>query len=304
MAKFRRNHQQTDRSGFAGMLIRVFLFIAICAVAFVYIYNSLNKSDNHPKYNENRNYNYTPSGENINLIPEGSNGQIIQHDYYVLSFIEKYEQAEWVAYKLTAESLRVPKVKRNKRFTEDYAVKTKSARHKDYSHSGYTRGHLAPAGDMAFNETAMKQSFFMSNMSPQIRAFNGGIWRELEENVRNWAMANDEVYVISGPIFYQEPTKYIGENKVAVPDAFYKIIVDNFGSEKKGIAFIIPHEKSTKPLSNYAVTVDEVESTVKIDFLKEILGTEEQKLESEINLKDWEFDKKKFKQRINNWNNN
>jgi len=310
MTKLRRNHHRTDRSGFSSMLMKVGLFFIVAILGFVYIYKNVNGpktnyqgSNNSSGYDLNT-YEDTESLTSAEIIPDGSTGEIVNHDYYSLSYIEEYEVPEWVAYKLTANSLRQPNVKRAKRFTQDYAVKTKSAKHKDYSHSGYTRGHLAPAGDMAFSTEAMKQTFFMSNMTPQTRAFNGGVWRELEETVRDWAMANDELYIVSGPIFNQKPKNFIGKNKVAVPDAFFKVILDNYGNTQKAIGFIIPHKKSSETLDNYAVTIDEVEQLTGFDFFDKILLEREEQIESSISVKEWPLDKRRYKQRTNNWNNN
>lgn len=314
MAKFRRNHDRADKSGFGGMLRRVLMFFGLAIAGFVYIYNTMNdlnlgtgRSDNDGSVytQEVGNQSFEPESTDRAYIPKGSTGEIIHHDYYSLSYHEEYEVPEWVAYKLTAESLRVPNVPRSQRFTEDYAIKSKTARHKDYSHSGYTRGHMAPAGDMAFNETAMKQTFFMSNMTPQLRAFNGGAWRELEENVRDWAFDNDELYVISGPIFTSEPREYIGKNtRVAVPQAFFKAILDNSGNERKAIGFIMPHKKLTEPLDKYSVSIDEIERQTGFDLFADILEGDEEKIESQTDASDWDFDKKRYKQRVNNWNNN
>ncbi len=312
MTKLRRNHHRSDRSGFSGMLIKVGLFFIVAILGFVYLYRMLNNIPSHHHESDHSNTEYDVNsydGEgafaNEDILPDGSNGQVIKHDFYALSYLEEYEVPEWVAYKLTASSLKQPNVKRAKKFTEDYAVDTKSARHSDYTRSGYTRGHMAPAGDMAFSTKAMKQTFFMSNMTPQTRAFNGGVWRELEETVRDWAMDNEELYIVSGPIFNNKPKNFIGKKtRVAVPDAFYKVILDNYGKEKKAIGFILPHAKSTETLDRYAVTIDEVEEVTGLDFFSKILKEDESELESELSVRQWPLDKRRYKQRTNNWNNN
>lgn len=312
MTKLRRNHHRSDRSGFTGMLIKVFLFFVIAILGFIYLYrilNTPNGNDRAHSSNDSSSYKLNSYEEKESkatdeIMPSGSKGEIVEHDYYTLSYNEEYEVPEWVSYKLTAASLRQPNVKRAKRFTQDYAVSTKSAKHKDYSHSGYTRGHMAPAGDMAFSTDAMKQTFFMSNMTPQTRAFNGGVWRELEETVRDWAMDDEELYVVSGPIYNQKPKNFIGENRVAVPDAFFKVILDNHGNTQKAVGFVIPHEKSTQTLDKYAVTIDEVEAITGFDFFGQILVDREEKIESSLSIKEWPLDKKRYKQRTNNWNNN
>ncbi|MBK9735862.1 MAG: DNA/RNA non-specific endonuclease [Saprospiraceae bacterium] len=125
--------------------------------------------------------------------------------------IEQCEQAEWTAYRMDRTKLNVPNVDRSGHFEPDYSVTTRSAFHRDYSNSGFTRGHLVPAGDMAFDTLAMRESFFMSNMSPQLRAFNNGIWKELEENVRDWTYKDETLYIITGPIQSKGQKKTIGQ---------------------------------------------------------------------------------------------
>lgn len=244
--------------------------------------------------------------DEINYLPEGSDSKAtVHHTYYSINYNDEFETPNWVAYKLTEESLKAKNVKRAKRFNRDNKVPGISASHSDYSHSGYTRGHMAPAGDMAFNERAMNESFFMSNMCPQIRTFNNGIWRELEENVRDWAYDNDEIYVVSGPIFNGNNPERIGKNRVAVPDAFFKAILDVEGSKKKGIGFVIPHDKSDKHLRNYAVTLDEIEQISGLDLYADLLAdqTLEDQLESKMDVDKWQFDRKRFDQRVKHWNN-
>ena len=243
--------------------------------------------------------------QNLDYIPSGNHEQVIHHSYYSLDYNEKYEVPNWVAYKLTEESLRIKNVPRAKRFKTDQDVERNSAKHSDYTHSGYTRGHMAPAGDMAFNEMAMQESFYMSNMTPQLRQVNNGIWRELEENVRDWAYDNDEIYVVSGPLYYDDNPKRIGKNKVAVPDAFFKAILDNEGSKKKAIGFLIPHSKSDKHLKEYALSIDELEAKTGLDMFDKVLTDEvlEEELESVYEVNKWQINKKRFNQRVNHWNN-
>jgi len=240
----------------------------------------------------------TDSGDRF-FLPSGSDGQLIHHKYYSLAYNEKNEQADWVAYVLKKDELKIPNVKRAKRFKPDYDVKTKSAMHKDYSHSGYTRGHMAPAGDMAFSKEAMQESFLMSNMSPQLAECNAGIWKELEENVRDWAYDDKELIVVSGPLFTSSKPKKIGKSKVAVPDAFYKILLDVTKPEAKGIAFRIPNAKSNKHLKEYAVSIDAIEEETQLDFFSMLLDEDEQvTLESKFDISKWKFDKQRYKNRV------
>ncbi len=241
--------------------------------------------------------------ENRFYLPSSNTGEIVHHRYYSLSYNEKYEEAEWVAYVLTKESLKIPNVKRTNWFEDDPLVKTGSATYYDYKGSGFTRGHLAPAGDMAFNDEAMKESFIMSNITPQKRAFNNGIWKELEENIRNWAWKNNRLYIVTGPVLNKSIKRYIGKNKVGVPKYFYKVILDIDAPKRKGIGFIIPNERSIEPLVEYEVSIDSVEKMTNIDFFNELLtDDEEEKLESEFDPKKWKISNKLYQKRINDWN--
>ncbi|KKL68435.1 hypothetical protein LCGC14_2124990, partial [marine sediment metagenome] len=114
------------------------------------------------------------------------------------------------------------------------------------------------AADMKWSEAAMRDSFFMSNMSPQNPRFNRGIWRKLEEWVRDQALANEEVYVVTGPVLTDGPYEEIGPNGVDVPKQYYKVVLDYKVPELKAIGFILPNQSSSLSLSTYAVPVDQV----------------------------------------------
>ena len=123
-------------------------------------------------------------------------------------------------------------------------------------------------------------------MSPQIWNFNGGIWRELEENVRNWAYKNDHLYIVTGPVLKGAMQEQIGSNNVSVPPAYYKVILDYTEPDAKAIAFLMDNEISYQPIEKYAVTIDEVEEVTGIDFFHALLDDEtEERLESSFDIK-------------------
>ena len=291
MAKFRQNHTKSNRGGskgaglFYGKLIMFTVLLVALAVGGAKMLSGVSMDD------------FSGDGEGSIIIdkseryylPTSTTGNVVHHKYYSLSYDERNEIPEWVAYELTAADLKVKNVKRHKRFNVDQAVKGRSASHGDYINSGYTRGHMAPAGDMAFSKDAMKETFFMSNMAPQTKEFNAGIWNKLEQQARDWAYDNKRLYVVTGPVVKDIKT-WIGKNEVGIPKLFYKIFLDLEGSEQKAIAFLMPHADSDKSLQEFAVTVDEVEEVTGIDFFGELLEDDlENKLESSINLRDWDF---------------
>ena len=212
--------------------------------------------------------------------------QIVVHAAYTLSYNEQFEQPDWAAYELTSKML-TGHVSRTDDFRPDPAVKTGSATPGDYRGSGYDRGHLVPAADMAFSRACMSETFYMSNMSPQAPAFNRGIWKRLEELVRGWAKENGELFIVTGPVLSDGNFPTTGQNRVAVPRRFFKVILDYKEPELKAIAFILPNRRSDSPLESYALTVDEAEAITGMDFFPELPDAVERQLESKIELERW-----------------
>ncbi len=220
------------------------------------------------------------------LLPVSTTHEIVRHTYYTLSFSKKDEQAEWVAYLLT-RSMLTAQAERGNNFRPDPSVHSGSAQLIDYKNSGYDKGHLCPAGDMGFNEEAMSETFFLSNMSPQVPTFNRGIWKSLETIVRDWAKEEDSIYIVTGGIL-SHPLGSIGPDRVTVPSKYYKVIYDLTG-ERKMIAFIIPNEKGSKPLPDYVVSVSDVEKLTGINFFPCLADSLRNKLEGKADIAKWNF---------------
>jgi len=226
-----------------------------------------------------------------------SNGETIFHTNYTLSYNEFHEQAEWVHYYLDVNELN-ESVERTNDFRFDKSVSTGSASLNDYKYSGYDRGHLAPAGDMKINRNTMSESFLLSNISPQNASFNRGGWKKIESQVRVWAEKNN-LYVITAGVLEDDLNK-IGLNGVSVPRNFYKIVYDPIN--QKMIAFLMPNIKTSKPLSSYVVNVDRIESITGIDFFTEIEDEFEEILESQIDVRKWDFNSNYVTSASNNIN--
>ena len=311
MAKFRSNHVKSDNAA-TGSFAKFGLFGAIVAVLFL-VFNKFSNSGVGEDVPEEEGIEITiePSAEedktnstiNINMLPTQVQGDLVIHEYYALSYSEEHEQAEWVAYELTRDRLNNNISRRKDNFRPDPKVKTGSADLYDYKRSGYDRGHMVPAGDMGFSNRSMSETFYMSNMSPQVRNFNGGIWRELEENIRDWARRFRHLYIVSGPILTDRLTKKIGDNGVSVPKRYFKVILDVSEPELKGIGYIMPNEVSYESIDNYAVSIDDVEAQTGLDFFSNLLIEEmERELESQADPKLWRLSQKRFKMRVENWN--
>lgn len=223
------------------------------------------------------------------VLPDCTGGEIVQHRAYTVCYDEQYEQARWAMYPLTSDMATSVQVERMDNFKADPEVDTGSAHPDDYKKSGYDRGHLVPAADMQWSEEAMKQSFFMSNMSPQTPNLNRGDWKTLERNVRNWAVENGKLHVITGPIFDENP-KTLGENGVAVPDKFFKVILDQECPRIKASGFIMantPQRTGEQGSADNMVSIDAVESITGINFFSNLPQDLQKEVESAVNRALW-----------------
>ncbi|MBU2995459.1 DNA/RNA non-specific endonuclease [Cellulophaga baltica] len=222
-----------------------------------------------------------------NFIPSSTTGAVVKHNNYMLSYNEKHEQAEWVAYQLDKSQLTYDDRKRPY-FIEDPKVKTKSADYRNYKGSGYDRGHLCPAGDRRFSKYAYDETFYTSNISPQNNAFNAGIWNELEKQVRYWAKKYGTVYVITAGVL-ENNLASIGDEDVSVPNYFYKIVARDDGDAVKMIGFLFKNEASNTSIKSHLVSIDEIERKTGIDFFENLPDALENKLESKVVSDGWKF---------------
>jgi len=221
------------------------------------------------------------------LLPKIENeAHVVGRSFFTLEYSEKHEQAKWVYYHVTKENLYNRYYERTDNYRPDPAVSTGSAQLIDYKNSGFDRGHLAPAAVFKFSDEAMSKSFYMSNMSPQRPAFNRGIWKKLEESVRDWARRDEFLHVVTGPALEEYMDK-IGPNMVSVPNYFYKVILDYKGPEIKGIGFILPNRKSDAPLHLFAKSIDSLELIVGLDFFPDLPDSIENAVEAKFDPSKW-----------------
>lgn len=212
--------------------------------------------------------------------------QIIRHKGYTVSYNYAWRQPNWVGYELTRQEARGTE-KRNDRFVPDPLAKQGTATNADYARSGYDKGHMAPAADMKWSATAMKESFYFSNISPQHPELNRRKWKDLENKVREWSLRDSAIIIVCGPIMEPRATRSIGRNRVAVPQRFFKVILSPYSRTPRAIGFIFPNSRSTEPLRTYAVTVDSVERAAGMDFFSVLPDSLEDKIEAECKPKAW-----------------
>ena len=216
--------------------------------------------------------------------------EILLEQYsYTVSYNPDLCIPNWVAWELNEEKL-VERESRNSKFVpnpklpEDMALTTK-----EYTGSGWDRGHMCPAGDNKYHWRAMDESFYMTNICPQNHNLNRGDWKELEEACRRWAEV-EPVYIVCGPINYRTPKYgYIGKTfKIRIPDAFFKVVLAGMQSgNPRAIGFIYKNEAGNNKRDKYVNSVDEVERITSMDFFSALPDDVERYVESEYNLSDW-----------------
>lgn len=212
---------------------------------------------------------------------------VYRYTGHTLEYNNVYHNASWVAYELTAEETETISVKRASRFVPDSEPSIRSAQDSDYYKSGFDRGHLAPSADMRYSAEAMRDCFLYSNISPQHPRLNRGIWLTLENRTRGWASQYGAVFIVAGPLYSKED-KVIGENRIRVPAAFYKVLLDLRSCPPKGIGFLFPNsEEPIESLASCALTIDDVEALTGIDFFPLLPDAAEALLESSMDPSAW-----------------
>ncbi len=226
--------------------------------------------------------------------------ELVRHSAFSLAYAEKYEQARWVAHIILPDVIQGT-VTRTNDFRTDDKVKNGSAVEADYflkkmkadssweyDGFGYDRGHLAPSADFRWSSVALSESYYYSNMSPQLPDFNRGKWGDLEDAIRGYIYNNNgtELYVFTGPVL-KEGLAVIekGVNKVTIPQQYFKVVADL--NKKKAIAFLMPNAVISKPLASFATSIDNIEALTGLNFFNKLPEALQQTLEQQANATDW-----------------
>jgi endonuclease G len=221
------------------------------------------------------------------VTPSAAPEKLIKRMGYTVSYNSATRNANWVAWKLTPERVNGNAPRTDKFLPDPQLPAGEAATTDDYKGTGWDRGHLCPAGDNKWNRQAMAESFYLSNVSPQHHNLNRGDWNELEQKCRKWVTKEKCLYIVAGPIFYDRKARTIGKHRIAVPDAFFKVILAPESKKPKAIGFIYKNDEGNHPLSSYVNTIDEVERITGIDFFPDLPDEVEREVEAGYNLKDW-----------------
>jgi endonuclease G len=241
-----------------------------------------------------------------NFLPKiDSLEQLITHKAMFLVYDEEHEQAKWVLHKISTNILEGTVSRTNDFRTDplvesgsaeeiDYFIKTKRDNGKyDYDGYGYDRGHLAPSADFRWSKKALSESYYYSNMSPQLPSFNREKWADLEGLIRGYIYENKRALIVyTGPVLHPKLQKVSrSTNKVSIPEQFFKVVVDF--EAQKAIAYLMPQEHDNYPVEYFATTIDEIENLTGIDFLYQIDDKTEATLESQKEVAFWLPEKQK-----------
>lgn len=209
--------------------------------------------------------------------------QILYRRGYAISYNQTNKLPNWVAWHLTKQHTYGNVERPRRAFHDDNDIKN-STHYWDYDKARkYDRGHMCPAGDNKWDYKAMQETFLMSNVCPQYRNLNSGVWNDIEIKCRDWARQEGDVYIVCGPIFFpnRKNRDFIGESRIPVPDAFFKVVLSNRG-KGKSIGFICENRSGSSDLNDYSVTIDEVEKLTGLDFFPALPDNLEESLESRI----------------------
>jgi endonuclease G len=188
----------------------------------------------------------------------------IHHKYYTTTFSKSKRFPVVIKYWLTRAMLDCEKrYKRQKRFKPDPLLPQFTNLDKDYKKSGYDRGHQMDAYDCGCDSTAMVESFYYSNVAPQLPALNRGIWKRLEEYTRKLAKEYDSILVWCGSVTFEN--RHIG--RVAVPDYCWKIIYIKKSRIVK--AYSLRNDMAPeRELHSFEVSIDSIRSLSGFVFIK------------------------------------
>ena len=218
-------------------------------------------------------------------LTENHNEVYLKKGSYSVSYNPETKIPNWVAWHLTANHAN-GNIKRFGGYWEDEEVPKPRAIREDYKKCRWSHGHMCPAGDCKWDSIAMRESFLLSNICPQHSSLNSGLWNRIEQDCRRWAKKYGDVYIVYGPILLNREHETIGENRVVVPEAFFKVILCLQG-KPKAIGFIIRNNDGKKKKDQFVNTVDDVERITGMDFFPALPDDIENEVEAFANLEDW-----------------
>ncbi len=227
-----------------------------------------------------------PFCEDLEMPNVSSSDIIREYTGFRVCYNPDYRIPNWVAYELTDEETR-GELDRSGQFRMDMDYKGTQAMREDYSNSGWDKGHMAPAADFRWDQNAMFDTFFLTNICPQNHDLNGNDWNTLEKLCRTLARKHGSLWIVTGPIVNERKYGTIGDRRVVVPDAFFKALLVWDGAEYHSIGFIMENSGKKQPVRKSFRTVDELEKITGIDFFPALPDDVENAVETQADIDFW-----------------
>ncbi len=207
---------------------------------------------------------------------------------YAVGYDDNLPSARWSSYRVFPyEDVHL---KRPSSFYVDERTSAKVSTD-EYVRSGYDRGHLTPnyVISVCYGAEAQKETFFLSNIVPQLHALNAGLWKDIEQRiVKRYVQRYGEVWVQVGPLYNTQP-KMVG--RLPVPDQFW-MVISEYEKDKKGIraiAYLVPHEEKWRDieLTRYIVSIRRLETLTGLNFFPKLPQPTQDKLETAVAPRAW-----------------
>lgn len=214
--------------------------------------------------------------------------RVLTNQGYAVGYSDTLGNPVWAAYRVRDLATLGSAGTRPEKFEIDRRTAARISP-SDYANSGYDRGHLAPNYAIAtrYGAAAQKETFLMSNITPQLHSLNAGLWKELELKIAtSYPARYEEVWVLTGPVFGAAPKKLRGS--VAVPEAFFLIVIDENEGKLRTLAFVVPQDAppSADP-ERYLTSVAEIQRRTGLDFLSELDDAAEAQVEGQRATRVW-----------------
>lgn len=289
MTKKKRN--SIGRLDLKTVLVLIIVFVVVTKVRTYMDTEPVGENKTEKKCTDNGARKTEPALDLTALVKGGKESvQIIEHEGFVTCVDYKYNTPQWVAWELTRDEIGGDVKRKDYEFIPDEELPSANrVETRDYTRSGYDRGHMCPAADMSWSVQAMHDCFYMSNICPQVPVLNQEYWARLENSCRRWAKREGSIYIVCGPVYTSSRPKKIGDtHKVAVPHAFFKVVLSLNEDSPKGIGFYYENKEKKQTMESASRTIDEIESLTNLDFFSQLPDDVENVLEAQNDLRKWD----------------
>lgn len=211
----------------------------------------------------------------------------IRYTGFTVTFNPTTHEPDFVAWQLTDSMVNTQVVTRKEAHFAPDADIDGCPTLADYRNSGYDRGHMAPAADMRWSQQAMTDCHYLTNMCPQDKRLNTGAWNTVEQLSRRWVANHGPLYIVAGPVPGDYITRYIGENKLPVPERFFKVIIAPHSAPPLGIGFVMPNGAVENGAQSCVTSIDNVEEITGYDFFYWLPDELENEIEAQSAMNAW-----------------